>query len=76
MEVAFSILVGIFFAVAIYLMLSRHIIRMLLGIAILGNGGEPPDLHRRSPDARGAADHRSRDSKHRTSPSPTLCRRR
>lgn len=38
MEVAFSILVGIFFAVAIYLMLSRHIIRILLGVAILGNG--------------------------------------
>lgn len=38
METAFSILVGIFFAVAIYLMLSRHIIRILLGVAILGNG--------------------------------------
>lgn len=37
MEVVFSILVGIFFSVAIYLMLSRHSIRMLLGIAILGN---------------------------------------
>ncbi|CDN91487.1 Na+/H+ antiporter subunit C [Agrobacterium tumefaciens] len=37
MEAIFSILVGIFFSVAIYLMLSRHSIRMLLGIAILGN---------------------------------------
>lgn len=37
MEAVFSILVGIFFSVAIYLMLSRHSIRMLLGIAILGN---------------------------------------
>lgn len=37
MEAVFSILVGIFFSVAIYLMLSRHSIRVLLGIAILGN---------------------------------------
>jgi multicomponent Na+:H+ antiporter subunit C len=32
-----SVVVGIFFAVAVYLMLSRYIIRILLGIAILGN---------------------------------------
>jgi multicomponent Na+:H+ antiporter subunit C len=38
MEAIFSILVGIFFSVAIYLMLSRHSVRMLLGIAVLGNG--------------------------------------
>ncbi len=37
MEAIVSILVGIFFSVAIYLMLSRHSIRVLLGIAILGN---------------------------------------
>jgi multicomponent Na+:H+ antiporter subunit C len=37
MEAVFSILVGIFFSVAIYLMLSRHSIRMLLGLAILGH---------------------------------------
>jgi multicomponent Na+:H+ antiporter subunit C len=37
METAFSVLVGIFFAVAVYLLLSRHIIRILLGAAILGN---------------------------------------
>ena len=37
MEAIFSILVGIFFSVAIYLMLSRHSIRVLLGIAIVGN---------------------------------------
>ena len=37
MEAIFSILVGIFFSVAIYLMLSRHSVRMLLGIAVLGN---------------------------------------
>ncbi|KQR32539.1 cation:proton antiporter [Rhizobium sp. Leaf155] len=37
MEAIFSILVGIFFSTAIYLMLSRHSVRLLLGIAILGN---------------------------------------
>ena len=37
MEGLFSVLVGIFFSVAIYLMLSRHSVRMLLGIAVLGN---------------------------------------
>lgn len=37
MEGFVSIVVGIFFTVAVYLMLSRHIIRILLGIAILGN---------------------------------------
>ena len=37
MEGFFSVVIGIFFAVAIYLMLSKHIIRILLGIAILGN---------------------------------------
>jgi multicomponent Na+:H+ antiporter subunit C len=37
MEAAFSVLVGLFFAVGIYLMLSKHIIRIVLGIAIFGN---------------------------------------
>ncbi len=37
MEVALVIVVGVFFAVAIYLILSTHIIRMLLGVAVLGN---------------------------------------
>jgi multicomponent Na+:H+ antiporter subunit C len=37
METAFSALVAIFFGVSVYLMLSTHIIRILLGIAILGN---------------------------------------
>jgi multicomponent Na+:H+ antiporter subunit C len=37
MEGFMSIIVGIFFSAAIYLMLSRHIIRILIGIAILGN---------------------------------------
>ncbi len=38
METALAFLTGLFFAVAIYLMLSRHIIRILLGVALLGNG--------------------------------------
>ncbi|MCF4097906.1 Na+/H+ antiporter subunit C [Maritalea mediterranea] len=38
MEIALAFLVGLFFAVAIYLLLSRSLIRMLLGIAIIGNG--------------------------------------
>ena len=37
MEVLFSLLIGLFFAVAIYLMMSKFTVRILLGIAILGN---------------------------------------
>lgn len=37
METVFAALVGILFAAAIYLMLSKHSVRMLLGIALLGN---------------------------------------
>jgi len=37
MEAVLAITVGIFFAVSIYLMLSKHIIRILLGVAIFGN---------------------------------------
>lgn len=37
MESAFAILVGIFFAGGIYLMLSKHIIRILLGVVLFGN---------------------------------------
>ena len=37
MQAALPVLVGLFFAAAIYLMLSKHIIRMLLGIALFGN---------------------------------------
>lgn len=37
MEIAFAGLVGVFFTVAIYLLLSRAVIRMLLGVTILGN---------------------------------------
>ncbi|MDR3475230.1 MAG: Na+/H+ antiporter subunit C [Devosia sp.] len=38
MEPAFAALVGIFVTVAVYLLLSRNLVRMLLGLAILGNG--------------------------------------
>jgi multicomponent Na+:H+ antiporter subunit C len=38
METALAVLIGLFFATAVYLLLSRAVIRMLLGIAILGNG--------------------------------------
>lgn len=37
MEPAFVLLVTAYFVVAVYLFLSKHIIRMLLGAAILGN---------------------------------------
>lgn len=37
METALSIVTGIFFAVSIYLLLSKHIIRILLGVSIFGN---------------------------------------
>lgn len=37
METAVALLVGLFFAAAIYLMLSRALIRVLLGIVLLGN---------------------------------------
>lgn len=37
MEVALAGLVAIFFAGAVYLILSRHTIRILLGIALLAN---------------------------------------
>ncbi|MFS8044720.1 Na+/H+ antiporter subunit C [Rhizobium sp. BR 314] len=37
MEAVFAVLVGLFFSAAIYLMLSKFSIRIMLGIAILGN---------------------------------------
>lgn len=37
MEPALALLVGCFFTVSIYLLLSRYIIRVLLGVGILGN---------------------------------------
>lgn len=36
-ETAFAALVGVFFAAAIYLLLSRSLIRMLLGLTLFGN---------------------------------------
>ncbi|WP_196259282.1 Na+/H+ antiporter subunit C [Pelagibacterium limicola] len=37
MEIALVGLVAVFFAVAVYLLLSKSIIRMLLGIVVIGN---------------------------------------
>ena len=37
MEVAFAALIGIFFTAAVYMMLSPHVIRILLGVVVLGN---------------------------------------
>jgi multicomponent Na+:H+ antiporter subunit C len=37
MELLFSILIGLFFVAAIYLMLSKYTVRILLGVALLGN---------------------------------------
>lgn len=37
MEAWMSIIVGVLFAVSIYLMLSKHIIRILIGVGILAN---------------------------------------
>ncbi|WP_307233250.1 Na+/H+ antiporter subunit C [Pararhizobium capsulatum] len=37
MEPVLAILTGLFFAFAVYLLLSKFIIRMLIGVAILGN---------------------------------------
>ncbi len=37
MEAGFAALVAVFYAASIYLLLSRHIVRILLGIAILSN---------------------------------------
>ena len=38
MEVALALLVGLFAAGGIYLLLSRALIRMILGLVLLGNG--------------------------------------
>lgn len=37
MEYAVAVIVGIFFTGAVYLLLSRSLIRMLLGLTLLGN---------------------------------------
>ena len=36
MEAVFAVVVGLFFSAAIYLMLSRYSIRIMLGIAKIG----------------------------------------
>ncbi len=38
MEGLIALLATLYLAAAIYLLLSRHVVRMLLGIALLGNG--------------------------------------
>lgn len=38
MEPVIAILVGLLFATAIYLMMSRHTIRILIGVAVFSNG--------------------------------------
>jgi multicomponent Na+:H+ antiporter subunit C len=38
METALALAVGMFFAAAIYLILSKRLVRVLLGISILSNG--------------------------------------
>jgi multicomponent Na+:H+ antiporter subunit C len=38
MEFALAILIGVFITTAVFLLLSRSVIRMLLGLALLGNG--------------------------------------
>ena len=38
MEAVLALLVGLFVAVAVYLILSRALIRVLIGIVVLGNG--------------------------------------
>lgn len=37
MEAGLSLLIGLFFAVAVYLLMSRQLVRILMGFAILGN---------------------------------------
>lgn len=36
-ELLFVILIGLFFAAAVYLMLSKFLVRVLLGVVLLGN---------------------------------------
>ncbi len=38
MEVVLSILVGVLFATAIYLMLARNLLRFLFGLILISNG--------------------------------------
>jgi multicomponent Na+:H+ antiporter subunit C len=38
METLLAFLVGAYFAAAIYLMISKHVVRVILGVALLSNG--------------------------------------
>ncbi|AOF89869.1 Na+/H+ antiporter subunit C [Sinorhizobium sp. RAC02] len=38
MELPLVMLIGVFFAAAVYLMLSKFLVRVLLGVVLLGNG--------------------------------------
>jgi multicomponent Na+:H+ antiporter subunit C len=38
METLLAVLVGLYMAAAVYLMLSKHTIRLILGVALLSNG--------------------------------------
>lgn len=38
MEPVLALLATLFFAAAFYLLLSRHVVRMLIGVGLLGNG--------------------------------------
>ncbi|MXN47152.1 Na+/H+ antiporter subunit C [Shinella kummerowiae] len=38
MELPLVLLIGVFFAAAVYLMLSKFLVRVLLGVVLLGNG--------------------------------------
>jgi multicomponent Na+:H+ antiporter subunit C len=38
METMLSLLVGLYMAAAVYLMISKHTIRLILGVALLSNG--------------------------------------
>ncbi len=38
MEIYLSLIVGLYFAASVYLLLSESLIRMLIGVALLGNG--------------------------------------
>ena len=56
MEPAIAVLVGLFVAAAIYLLLSRALIRVLLGLVLLGNGVNLLIFVGRPADPRRAAD--------------------
>jgi multicomponent Na+:H+ antiporter subunit C len=38
METLLAVLVGVYFAAAVYLMISKHVVRVILGVALLSNG--------------------------------------